>query len=131
MTGEMSDYLLLPMIYVGGPFTNIENGNMKSLTDIASDVSLELWERGWSVISCHKNLQGYLVTDKVPYDQWIKGTLSQIARCDAVIFIGDWENSKGCLMEMKFANDRHIPVYDNNIDGIPSVPRFRKYVIGK
>jgi hypothetical protein len=112
----------LPLLFISGAFTSCED--LIFITRAANEIAIKAWERGWSVISVHKNCFGFGVTEFLTYDQWTKGLLSQIAKCDAILVLPNWENSKGVKIEMKFAGENNIPVYLYNGKDIPE-PKFK------
>ena len=114
----------IPLIYISGPFTSQDAKSLQTTTDLASMISLECFKNGWSVISAHKNLIGFVVSEKMSYDRWMYATSAQIAKCDAVLLLPGWEKSKGTIVEVQFCEKMNIPVFDFLKEGIPDANNF-------
>jgi len=48
--------------------------------------------------------------DEFEYEKGMAYCLSLLAKCDELWLFGDWENSKGCNMEKRFAEEKGIPI---------------------
>ena len=57
--------------------------------------------------------------DKLGYEDWLKGDLEILKRCDAIIMVHNWEDSKGANKEHQLAVDLDIPIY-YAMAGIPT-----------
>lgn len=47
--------------------------------------------------------------DQISYVDGLKKCLALLERCDAVIFSGDWQHSRGCMAEYAYALANRIP----------------------
>jgi|WetSurMetagenome_2_1015567.scaffolds.fasta_scaffold306470_3 nucleoside 2-deoxyribosyltransferase len=120
MNDAVRGYKDIPLLYIAGPFS----GQGKDTIDLASKVSLEAFEKGWSVISPHKNCLGFNPdTKNMTYNKWMVALAAQIARCDAVLLLPNWETSKGTCMEVEFCKELEIKIFEFSKEGIPEVFR--------
>jgi len=109
----------IPVIYISGAFTSVDENTLKMITSQASEVSSKLWDAGWSVISVHKNCEGCVLSEHLTYDKWMTALVAQIAKCDALMVLQNWENSEGVKIEIQFAAALNIPVYLYNGRDVP------------
>ena len=58
---------------------------------------------------------GYMY-DFVDYESGMQMCLDLLDACDYMIVYGDWENSKGCKREIRYAEDNQIPYEIANQD---------------
>lgn len=117
-------YRSISLLYVAGAFTSQSQELLDDLTKQADIIALEAWRCGWSVISPHKNCLGYMPDEDMDYQKWMNALVAQISRCDALLLLPGWEHSKGVQMEVRFAKEFGIPVYDYAVSGIPE-PEIR------
>jgi hypothetical protein len=107
-----------PMIYVAGPYS----AHTKEERDIhvvrAYKIAQELWLRGYVVICPHLNTYGFEGSASLGDDNWeamfkmfLVGDFEIISRCDAVVMLPFWKQSKGACAEFVFAHWMGIPVY--------------------
>lgn len=98
------------LIYVSGLYTR---GNVEENVVAAQKAAAQLWEKGHAVICPHANthtLDKYMLTP-ISYDDWIRGDLMMIARCDAIVMLEKWEQSPGANIELEYAKSLGMPVY--------------------
>lgn len=100
------------LIYVSGKYSGDTEKERKDNIFKAGKVAAELWDRGHAVICPHANTSEFLVPTKITqYEDFIKGDLMMIARCDAMVMLPEWENSKGAVLEHNYALELGVPVY--------------------
>lgn len=117
-TDLIDGYDAVPLLYLVGSFTSIPESKKNEKFKEASDIALEAWYKGWSVISPHKNCYGFNPDDNMDYETWLIALASQIGRCDVVLVLPDWEESEGVKMEIQFARYLNIPVVYYDTDGV-------------
>jgi hypothetical protein len=96
------------LIYVAGKYT----GNVQANIDKAEQIAGALWGMGHAVICPHSNSAHY--EDKFPEVTWeayLQGDFNMISRCDALVMVDNWKDSKGAKMEHEYALSLGIPVY--------------------
>ena len=103
------------LIYVSGKYT----GDIDANIAVATAVAVTLWELGHAVICPHANTAHFEDAGKITYEQFIAGDLAMIARCDALVMVPGWEDSKGARAEWAYATSLGLPIYV-----FPDVPQL-------
>jgi len=110
----------MKLLYISGPFSDPDpiHGIERNITR-ASEIALEAWRKGWAVICPHKNTSGFQHTE-IPWETWMEGDIEIVRRCDAILMIPGWLNSRGAMLERMEARNagKLVPVYDRR-SGIP------------
>jgi len=97
------------LVYVAAPYTAPDKAGIQKNIEFAETVMIELLKRGFSVICPHKNTAH--LDYVMPWMAFMEMSFRLIKACDAILFTGDWRNSKGCNMEWEFAKEHRIPVF--------------------
>lgn len=84
------------LIYIAGPYSN-GGGTREENVAMARKVALEYWRRGYSVICPHLNTHDF--DEDLSYDEILEGDLEIVKRCDKIVMLPDWINSKGARRE--------------------------------
>jgi hypothetical protein len=95
------------LVYVSGKYTGEIDANITA----ARKVAIELWNTGHAVICPHLNTAHFEIDCAAHYDQYIAGDLNMISRCDALVMVPGWEDSKGANIEKEYAESLKIPVW--------------------
>jgi len=95
------------LIYVAGKYS----GNVDENIAAARKVSIALWEKGHAVICPHLNTAHMEIDCGVSYEAYMQGDFNIISRCDALVMIENWRDSKGAKREHKYAESLGIPIY--------------------
>ena len=87
----------------------------------AAAVSAELWRRGYAVICPHLNtykfekrygLDPHNKEEWIAlFDRFLTGDFEIISRCDALVMLPDWEDSRGATAEFVFARYLGKPIW--------------------
>lgn len=93
------------MVYVSHPF----GGNKKNVGDTRVICKMEAMARPNVLFIPALNVTCRAYDDGV-YIRDLKRLLELESKCDIVYMTGDWEKSKGCLIEMGYALGRGIRV---------------------
>ncbi len=101
----------MKLAYVAGPYRSPTEYGIRQNIRRASDVALELWRAGYAVICPHANTAGWGGAHGLDDQVWLDGDLEILKRCDLVVVLLGWQNSKGTVVEVKVANTEGIPVY--------------------
>jgi len=104
------------LIYVSGHYTT---GDKDANIAAAREIAVALWQMGHAVICPHANTAHFEDFATITYDQFIAGDLMMIARCDALVMVPGWEDSKGARAEHFYALQQGIPIYV-----FPDVPQL-------
>lgn len=102
------------LIYVGSPYTHLDKGVMQNRHDQVLDITADLLNQGFHVISpivhCHPlsikhNMRG-------DFEFWKKYNFALLSKCDIllVVPIDGWKESVGLKAEIEFAQDNGISV---------------------
>jgi len=95
------------LVYLAGAYT----GNIDRNVKIARRYAINLWDKGYTVISPHLNTAFFEeYTTITTYEDFMEGDFNIIKRCDAIFFLPNWKNSKGSQRELKFARENNIKV---------------------
>ena len=95
------------LIYVAGKYSGDVDTNIRK----AREVAIRLWEAGHHVICPHLNTAHMEVDCSIGYDDYIRGDLDMLSRCDAIYMLEGWQESKGAQIEWDFATENNIPIY--------------------
>jgi hypothetical protein len=102
------------LIYVAGKYTGKTWSEIEDNIRKAEEVSIQLIQRGWAVITPHKNTGHYEIYEKVAgitYNDWIEISKTLLSKCDAIIMLHGWQSSKGARIEYDFACEMGMPIY--------------------
>ena len=108
----------IPVIYIAGPYRADCEYDVSQNIRTAEDFAAMVWRMGAVALCPHKNTSHFGGAYGLPDATWLKGDWILLKRCDAVLLVGDWENSEGSLAEIEFAEKYGIPVL-NHIDLVP------------
>lgn len=95
------------MIYLAGALRgNIIKKTINMIT--AKKWALHYWKSGYIVYSPHLN-SGWLDTPET--DKFVlPANLEILRRCDKLVVMPNWRNSRGTIQEVKFAKKHGIPI---------------------
>ncbi len=100
------------LVYVAGPYIAPTHEGIVQHIKNARHVAVKLWEAGFTAITPHLNTAHFEIdAQKLTNDDYIRGDLEIVARCDAVVVLPNYEKSKGTGIEIAFAQENGIPVY--------------------
>lgn len=100
------------VVYTGGPFTaDTVYGERLNIRN-AEAWALAIWKAGHVALCPHMNTANF--SGEMKADDFIRGDLELLARCDAILLLPGWERSRGTLIELKVATLLGIPVYHWN-----------------
>jgi len=91
----------MKLVYLSGPIT--AKNEIKQYENIirATEICAKLRQMGISVICPHTSsmFHGTMLT----HEEWIAHDIRQLFVCDKMYLMGNWENSIGCKIEVKYA----------------------------
>lgn len=97
------------VIYVAGKFTAPNAWGVHRNVRRAEAVAYAIAEAGAMPLCPHTNTQHFFGT--LTEEFWYKGTLELLRRCDAVMLVAEWEDSKGVKAELEEARARNMPIF--------------------
>lgn len=89
------------LVYIAGPYHN-GGGTVEENVAIAKQAAIEYWNRGYAVICPHLNTHNFH-EGGIPQQTLVEGDLEIVRRCDTIVMLPDWENSKGAKQEYEEA----------------------------
>lgn len=95
------------VVYVAGKYS----GDIDANIALARSVAIELWEEGHAVICPHLNTQHMEVDCKIDYEAYLQGDFRFVERCDAIVMLENWKDSKGAVREHSHAEEVGVPIY--------------------
>jgi len=75
----------------------------------AEAVAIALWQMGYAVVTPHLNTA--LLDGCAPDEVWLEGDLEILKRCDLLVTVPGWEDSKGATAEVAEASAELMPIY--------------------
>lgn len=108
----------MKVVYIAGPYMGATHDG-KSFFQINTNI---MFAREWAkkvfqlgVFAFCPHLNSYHMELDVDADAdfWRKADLEILSRCDAILLIPGWENSRGSVLERTFAIDNSIPVFSS------------------
>ena len=102
------------MYYVSHPFTGDEEWNKKDAREQVARLKKE--NPQYLFIN---PLDAFTYAEDLPYTEIIKQCLELVRNCDGLVLTGDWENSRGCLLERQEAEQYGLEIIDLNTSPIP------------
>ena len=113
----------LKAVYVSGPYTSpTEQGRHRNIHK-AWELALAVWGlQNCYAICPHINTMhmGGACSDdgQEDYNKFIESDCDIIRRCDAVLMMRGWENSRGACIERRYAYNHGIPVFYEEWEGL-------------
>ena len=99
------------VVYVAGPYRNkTEEGKRENIWH-AIRVAVRLWELGFFVVCPHTNTANFEFYSSLPDERWLEGDLEILKRCDCVMMLKGWEESKGAMEEHKLAQRLNLEIF--------------------
>jgi hypothetical protein len=100
---------MLMIIYVAGKYSGDTDANI----DAARLVAIDVWKSGNVAICPHLNTVHF---EQVPdldltWEDYLQGDFNIISRCDAMIMVPGWEDSRGAVAERVYAQSLAMPIY--------------------
>ena len=94
-------------VYIAHPFGGKQE-NIERVQDIITDL-IKRNEEVVYISPLHMFGQWY---DLVSWEQGMEWCLQTLEGCDAIVFASDeWQDSKGCCMEMEFAKENGLDIF--------------------
>jgi len=102
---------LVPIVYIAGPYTADSYRGVDFNIEIARKAAVFLARHRIAYICPHLNSAHFdTALPTIPYSYWTNMYLELLRRCDAILLVGYWRNSKGTQVEIAEAERCGIPV---------------------
>ena len=107
---DLINGILMKVVYIAGPYRASSEYQVLQNIRKAEEMAIRVWRSGAACICPHKNTAffGGVADDSV----WLEGDLEILFRCDAVVCVENWRNSKGAVGEVELAKKHRIPVFE-------------------
>jgi hypothetical protein len=102
----------IPLIYIAGPFSASTRGGVENNIRHAESIGLKVATVGGMPIVPHSNTSHPDYELAQSYEFWVAGTAKLMARCDGVLMIPGWEQSRGAKGEHELALKLGLPVLE-------------------
>jgi len=97
------------VVYIAGKFTAPNAWECEKNVRRAEDVGIEVANLGAAPLIPHANTRFFVGTCTPEF--WYEATAALLLRCDALMTVPGWPDSKGALAEIETARDHLIPVF--------------------
>lgn len=101
------------IVYIAGPYRAKGDRTVADNIQQAREAAIKVWEAGHVALCPHLNTANFDQDCEADIDDYLAGDRLMLARCDAVLVVGNWQESEGCLSEIELANLIELPVYDD------------------
>jgi hypothetical protein len=101
----------MKLVYVAGPFRGPTAWDIEQNIRRAEEVGMDVAKAGAMPVIPHANTRFFhgTLTDAF----WLEGTLEMLRRCDAVVMVPGWGESRGSIAEKAEAERLGLPVFVN------------------
>lgn len=99
----------MKLIYLSGPISSHNEIGVYKNVIKAAEIGAILRRKNYSVIIPHTASMFH--QSALNHEEWMRQDLKQLSVCDEMMILEDWGQSLGCIEEVKFANENHIPIH--------------------
>ena len=99
------------LLFIAGPYRADTPDGVEANIMAARAVAVDVWARGHIALCPHLNTAHF--EDDIPDNDgaWLNGAIEMLLRCDGVVLLPNWEQSKGARNEEVTARRNGLPVY--------------------
>jgi len=102
--------VILPVIYIAGPYRAPTPWQVLANVRAAQEVALAVWKMGAVALCPHSNTG--LFDGECPDEVWLQGDLELLRRSDAILMMGKWQYSQGASAEYRAAQQLGLPIFN-------------------
>ena len=99
------------IVYIAGPFRGESSWDIEANVRAAECHGLTVARQGMIPLIPHSMYRFFQGTISDSF--WLEATSELLKTADAMLLIGNWEDSKGCAMEIEVATREAIPSFTN------------------
>ncbi len=107
---------MIALVYIAGRFSAPTREGVEINILHATGVGLTVAKLGAMPVIPHANTAHPAFENVQPYQFWIDGTLELARRCDAMLMVYGWEQSKGAVAERELFLSLGKPVFTEIAD---------------
>lgn len=101
---------MTPVVYISGRLRDPRGTYyVEKNIRFAEKVAVSLWKAGFAVICPHTNTRQ--MDGPLSHEDFLRGDLAIMARCDACVLLPNWSTSEGASEERKKAIYKGVPIY--------------------
>lgn len=93
-------------IYISGPITGIDEAKCKAAFNVAV---ARLFLKGYEAVSPWHISQ--MLPPSFTYEDYMEIDMVLLKKCDAILMLPGWENSKGATKELTYAKKNDMKVF--------------------
>jgi nucleoside 2-deoxyribosyltransferase len=101
----------MKVLYIAGPLRAWDDWAREHNCRRAEAVALEVWMLGIAALCPHTMTRFYSGT--MPDANFMAGALEMMTRCDGVLVLEHWQSSQGTRLEVQYAKEKGIPVFES------------------
>lgn len=105
----------MKVIYIAGPLFGPNDWEIRRNIHRAAALGYEVAKLSAYPLIPHTNT-GSVFIGTMTLEFWYEATLEALRRCDAVILVPGWEDSKGAVAEVAEAKRLSLPVFERVAD---------------
>lgn len=99
------------VVYVAGPLLGPNDWEVTRNIHRAASLGYEVAKLGAYPVIPHTNTGSVFIGTMTP-EFWYAGTLELLSRCDAMVLVPGWEDSKGTREEVQEAKRNSMPIFE-------------------
>jgi len=99
----------MKVVYIAGPFTGDTAWAIEQNIRKAEELALRVAQMGGAPLCPHTNTRFFHGTCTAEF--WYAATMALLKKCDAIVMVNGWEESKGSKEEHAWALDNNVPVF--------------------
>ena len=102
------------LMYIAGKFTDKSVYRQEQNIRLAEEAAVNIiksFKGEYMPVIPHSMTRNLDDSELAPWDFWMNGMLQLLDRCDAVLFLPNWRDSKGAIMEHDYAVDTKKEIF--------------------
>ena len=99
------------LLYVAGKYSGKDEDEKLANIGLAAKVAIALWNEGHVVICPHLNTMDFELFTNLPNSAFAERDLLIVERCDGIVMLENWKDSKGAIKELAHAREHGLEVH--------------------